>query len=175
MNATLINYAHICRRKAWLHRHGLRMEQESEAVQLGRLVDERSYGRERKGLDLLATLPDGTQLTGKVDWANLREGVLHETKKGKACEEAHIWQVRFYLWLLRLCEVVGPDGQAFTGVLNYPRLRRTEKVVLLETHERELAELVAELSKMLRQDQPPPRIAQRTFCRKCAFEEMCFG
>ena len=175
MTATLLTYSLICPRKAWLHHHGLRMEQESEAVQLGRLLEERHYQRAPKALELEAELPDGTKLRGKVDWANLSGGVLHETKLGRACEEAHVWQVRFYLWLLALCGVKRSDGQAYTGMLNYPKLRKTLAVELRSEHQADLKRRVVHLQAVLSQGSPPDRISKRSFCRKCAFEEMCYG
>ena len=90
------------------------MEQESDTVALGRLLDESSYSRNDKQIHIEAEAPDGTHLVGKIDRANLKQGVLHETKKGRSCEEAHKWQVRFYLWLLFRNGVVRADGQPFT-------------------------------------------------------------
>ncbi len=177
ITATLLNYFHICPRKAWLHQQGLRMEQESEAAAVGKVIDRGSYSREKKAIDLQAELPGGIRLAGKVDWVNLRQGVLHETKKGKACEEAHLWQLRFYLWLLRLCGVKGTDANSsgFTGMLNYPTLRKTIAVTLEEKEARELNQQVRKLQTLLAMDLPPPTLMNRSFCRKCAFEELCFG
>ena len=175
LTATLLNYHLICSRKSWLHHHGIRMEQESEAVALGKLLDESSYGRDKKQILVEAETPQGVPLVGMIDRANLREGVLHETKKGRACEEAHLWQVRFYLWLLALNGVQRADGRAFVGQLDYPALRRTEPVTLTAEHEQQLGEWTSELQQVLQQPTPPPRITQRKFCRKCAFEELCYG
>ncbi|MEM6264338.1 MAG: CRISPR-associated protein Cas4 [Bacteroidota bacterium] len=175
MNATVLAYGRICPRKAWLHYHGVRMEHESEAVQIGRLIDEQSYASEKKGIDLQAELPDGTVLTGKVDWANFREGILHETKKGKACQEAHVWQVRFYLWLLQLCEVTQLDGSPYTGMISYPRLKQKVPVELSEADEQALIAQVQSLKTLLAAETPPDRITRRSFCKKCAFEELCYG
>ena len=171
----LIGYYLICPRKAWLSANGLWMEQESEAVALGKLLDESSYGRDKKQIMVEAETPQGVPLVGMIDRANLREGVLHETKKGRACEEAHVWQVRFYLWLLTLNGVRRADKKAFTGQIDYPALRRTEDVTLTAEHERQLAQWTTELQQVLLQPTPPPRISQRKFCRKCAFEELCYG
>ena len=110
----LVGYYLICPRKAWLSMRDLWMEQESQAVALGRLVGASSYARRTKELLLTAEAPDGTPLVGKVDWAQLDAGVLHETKKGRSCEDAHRWQLRFYLWLLSLNSVTGPEWQAAT-------------------------------------------------------------
>lgn len=171
----LVGYFVLCPRKAWLSMRGLWMEQESTAVALGRLVHQTSYARERKELMLTAEAPDGTPLIGKIDRARLDAGVLHETKKSPSAEEAHRWQLRFYLWLLRLNGVDGPGGEPFRGQIDYPRQRRTEPVVLEGEHVQRLEQIVAALRKLSVQDTPPARTPDRSFCRRCAFEELCFG
>jgi CRISPR-associated exonuclease Cas4 len=171
----LVGYYVLCPRKAWLSMNGLWMEQESTAVALGRHVDNHSYERERKEIQLTAEAPDGTPLVGKVDWARLDAGVLHETKKSASAEEAHVWQLRFYLWLLALNDVTGPNGTPFRGQLNYPRQRRTEDVSLTDSHTERLQEIVAALRRLSEQDTPPPRLDARSFCRTGAFEELCYG
>jgi CRISPR-associated exonuclease Cas4 len=171
----LIGYYALCPRKAWQSLQGLWMEQESDAVAIGRLIGETSYRRERKEMDLVATAPDGTELVARIDWADLREGVLHETKKSRAVEDAHRWQLRFYLWLLKLSGVTHEDGAPYRGVLDYPALKRTETVELTPADERRLEEMVTELRRLAVETSPPPRLSRRSFCRKCAFEELCYG
>ena len=171
----LVGYYVICPRKAWLSMRGLWMEQESEAVALGRQVDQNSYARKKKEITLTAEAPDGTALVGKVDWARLEEGTLHETKKSRAVEDAHRWQLRFYLWLLKLNGVTRPGGAPFQGIINYPKLRRTESVALRKQDETRLAEITSALRRLAEQDHPPPRIERRSFCKRCAFEELCYA
>lgn len=171
----LVGYYRICPRKAWLSMRGIWMEQESDTVALGRLLDEGSYQRADKHLTIEAEAPDGTALVGKIDRANLREGMLHETKKGRSCEDAHYWQVRFYLWLLTLNGVTRADGSRFRGQLDYPLLRRTETVMLDPEHETELAVTVAAIRDLAGQETPPVRLTKRSFCAKCAYEELCYG
>lgn len=170
----LIGYYLVCPRKAWLSMRGVWMEQESDAVAMGRLVDRSSYQR-RASTFLEAEAPDGTRLVGQIDGASLSEGVLHETKLGRSCEEAHRWQLRFYLWLLRLCGVTRADGQSFRGELNYPKLRRTEAVALGPADEKTLADIVVKLVDLWEAEIPPPRLTKRRFCKRCAFEELCYG
>lgn len=171
----LIGYYALCPRKAWQSLQGLWMEQESDAVAIGRLIGETSYRRERKEVDLVATAPDGTELVARIDWADLREGVLHETKRSRAVEDAHRWQLKFYLWLLELSGVTRSDGRPSGGVLDYPALKRTEAVELTPTDERRLEEMVAGIRGLAAAPTPPPRLTRRSFCRKCAFEELCYG
>lgn len=171
----LVGYYLLCPRKAWLSMRGLWMEQESTTVALGRQIGASSYRREVKEIMLTAEAPDGTPLVGKIDWADLNGGVLHETKKSPSGDDAHRWQLRFYLWLLRLNGVTAAGGSAFTGEINYPRQRRTETVQLTAAHETRLAAIVAALRDLSVQETPPARIEARSFCRKCAFEELCYG
>lgn len=169
----LVGYWLVCPRKAWLSMRGLWMEQESEAVALGRLLDRTSYARRRRPALIEAEAPDGTPLVAKIDGADLRRGVLHETKKGRAEEEAHRWQLRFYLWVLKRAGVTAPGGGPLTGRLDYPALRRTEPVALDAEHEARLEAIVDGLAALARRDDPPERYPRRAFCRRCAFEELC--
>ncbi len=176
----LVGYYRLCPRKAWLSMRGIWMEQESDTVALGRLLDDHSYDRSEKHLTIEAEVPgvdspDGTPLVGKIDRANLREGVLHETKKSRSCEDAHLWQVRFYLWLLYLNGVTRTDGSPFRGQLDYPLLRRTETVTLEPAHQIELAQTVTAIRALAGQETPPARLAKYQFCSKCAYEELCYG
>lgn len=171
----LVGYHHLCPRKAWWSLRGIWMEQESDTVALGRLLDQSAYGREDKHLQVEAEAPDGTLLIGKIDRANLRQGVLHETKKGRSCEDAHRWQVRFYLWLLHLNGVSRSDGSPFVGQLDYPLLRRTETVTLDNEHLAVLERTIADLRQLTTQESPPPILTKKSFCRKCSFEELCYG
>jgi CRISPR-associated exonuclease Cas4 len=171
----LVGYYVLCPRKAWLSMHGLWMEQESTTVALGRQIEKESYKRERKEIQLTAEAPNGTPLVGKVDWARLDQGVLHETKKSASVEDAHRWQLRFYLWLLDLNGVTGPNGEPFKGQINYPRQRTTENVILADKHRERLASIVRALRTLSEKSSPPPRIEERSFCEKCAFEELCYG
>ena len=171
----LVGYRAVCPRKAWYSVRGIWMEHESDAVRVGRLLDETSYSRRPRPSMIEATAPDGTPLVAKIDGVALRAGVLHETKKGRSEEHAHRLQVRFYLWVLKLAGVTRADGSPLAGQLDYPALRRTEPVALGPEHEADLAQTVAAVADLARQPSPPPRHPRRSFCRRCAFEPLCYG
>lgn len=171
----LVGYVVRCPRQAWLSLHHLWMEQESDTVALGRQLGATAYPREKKELDLEVEGPGGVSLVGRIDHANLQGGVLHEVKKSPSAHEAHVWQLRFYLWLLRLAGVVRPDGSAFTGRLDYPALRKTQDVTLSEDDILHLTALVERLVELADAPHPPPRLAERNICFGCSFEELCYG
>lgn len=165
----LIGYYALCPRKFWLSANGILMEHESEAVALGRLLHEESYERANKDLVLNLSF-EGIPLVGKLDGANLKQGILYETKKSRSAEESHIWQVKFYLWLLVL------SGQShYTAVIQYPLLKKTQAVSLTQKDEAQLASMVKEIVQLYAQPVPPDRIPSRKLCAKCAYEEWCYG
>lgn len=151
------------------------MEQESDTVALGKQLGATAYPREKKELDLEVEGPDGVRLVGRIDHANLRDGVLHEVKKSPSAHEAHVWQLRFYLWLLRLADVNTPKGKPFTGQLDYPALRKTHEVTLSQEDASHLTALVQQLTALARTPHPPPRLSERASCRGCSYEELCYG
>ena len=65
------------------------MEDENENVQLGKLLDENSYKRDDKHIEI-----DGII---NIDFIH-EKNELHEIKKSKSIEEAGIWQVKYYLY-----------------------------------------------------------------------------
>ena len=93
VTGTQINYYFICHRKLWLFVHGINMEHTSDTVLQGILIDESSYQRKDKGIDI-----DGNIV---IDWIDHLTGVVHEVKKSDSMEDAHRWQLLYYLWYLK--------------------------------------------------------------------------
>ena len=88
INATLINYLHLCHRKLWLHAHVIRMEHTSDIVSEGKLIGEESYpqrAEKNQEVELSATF-EGIELSAKIDFFDSKLGVVHETKKSAARE-----------------------------------------------------------------------------------------
>jgi CRISPR-associated exonuclease Cas4 len=94
---------------------------------------------------------------------------VYEGKMLAAMEEAHVRQVKHYLWLL---EQSGVDG--VSGVLEYPKLRETMKVELQEADRQRMPELIAEIEALVAQETAPPTIAKR-FCEKYSYFEFCWA
>src|SRR5699024_7647708 len=102
LTGTHINYYRLCNRKLWLFANNIQMEQTSDLVKDGKLIEEESYQQrsERYSQIELSIDYEDLHLTGKVDFFDTRDKVVHETKRSNKVETAHLWQVKFYLWLL---------------------------------------------------------------------------
>ncbi len=170
INATLINLYNVCKRECWLHANGVRMEHNSDTVADGKLIHENSYiDRNAKHSELLVEAQyRSVQLYGKIDFYDAIRKVIHETKRGNKVEEAHSWQVKFYLWLLILNGVDGP-----TAVLEYPLLRQTKTVVLQDGDITTLQDLVSNVFNLQASEICPP-VIKKKICKSCSYFDLCY-
>jgi CRISPR-associated exonuclease Cas4 len=159
ITGTEFNYYHVCKRKMWLFSHDIQMEQNSDAVYMGKLIHEHSYTRKDKEI-----LIDGAI---RIDFLD-EEGV-HEVKKSDKMEESHIAQILYYIYCLRQ---KGMDIRK--GVINYPKQKRTTDVFLTEEKETGIAAALDEikLTKMLT---IPPDTLNARICKKCSYEDFCYA
>lgn len=162
INATLINLYHVCKRECWLHANSIRFEHTSDLVYEGKMIHEESYPQRPERYEELEI--DGI----KIDFYDARNKVVHEIKKSDKVEEAHRWQVKYYIYVL---ERNGVDG--VSGVLEYPTLRQTEKVELTVDDRKRIVEMEAEISALI-QEEVCPEVIHSKICRQCSYYEFCY-
>lgn len=157
---TLVNYFVVCARKAWLFAKGLGMEAHSDLVDIGKLISETTFPRTKHEVDIDRTIV--------MDWVDWHRKIIHEVKKSPKLEEAHLWQVRYYLYYLEQKGALG-----FKAIINYPTQRRLKEVTLTEDDRTALSKLLQELDRLIHESLPPPpkRIPA---CSKCAYYEFCW-
>jgi len=104
ITGTHINYYFLCHRKLWLFANGMQMEHTSELVEMGKLIHETSYPqRPEKYTEI--------ELDGiKIDFYDAKNKVVHEIKKSDSHEEAHEWQVKYYIYVLERSGMEGVTG-----------------------------------------------------------------
>lgn len=170
ITATHINYYIVCPRKLWLFANGINMEHTSDMVSDGKLLHETSYPQraERYTEITLSANFNRTDLSGKIDFYDARQRVIHEIKRSNKIEKAHEWQVKFYLWLLKLNDVEGA-----TGILEYPKLKEKQEVILTEEDEEYLIKAIEGIILLINDDNCPPRINSK-ICKSCSYYELCY-
>ena len=162
LTATHINYYFICHRKLWLFANGINMEHTSEAVAEGKLIGETTYPQR-------AAKYTEIEIGGsKIDFYDAHNKVIHEIKKSDSIEQAHEWQVKYYIWLLQQNGIAG-----VTGVLEYPRMRHTSVVELTATDSEQLQQLVQHIRLLVEDEQCPPRINSK-ICKSCSYYDFCY-
>ena len=162
LTATHINYYHICRRKLWLFANGINMEHTSDTVYEGKLIGETTYPqRPEKYTEI--------EIGGsKIDFYDAKNKVIHEIKKSDKAEEAHEWQVKYYIWLLQENGIEG-----VTGLLEYPKLRQTKEVLLSPQDEIYLKEVVQQITRLIQQSECPGLLKSR-ICKHCSYYDFCY-
>lgn len=155
-----VNYYFICKTKLWLFSHNIQMERESEDVSMGKLVHESSYHRTKK--DVIIDNAISIDFMKKGDVLE-----VHDIKKSKKMEEAHKWQLLYYLHFLH------KRGVEAVGVLNYPLLNKKEVIEPSENDFEEIEKILEDIPHIVYGEVPPP--VKRRICNKCSYFEFCFG
>lgn len=151
----------ICPRQAWLMSRQICPDEDNVYLQLGRMIGEQSFGRERKEVRLEHLCIDIVRRGG-------RDLVIGEVKKSSRAREAALMQLAFYLYELR---EMGIEAE---GELLFPEERRRERIVLDEGLRQQVEELKARLLALISEEHAP--LPEKTrFCSKCAYAEFCWA
>lgn len=159
ISGLMIYYYHVCDRKLWYFTHDLNMEQNSENVGLGKLIDEESYSRERKNI----LIDESINIDFLKDWK-----IVHEVKKSRKIEEASIWQIKYYMMVL-----LDKGLEIEKGIIDYPLLRRRELVYLQKSDIDYLNKTISEINCLIKSDLPP-ELKNKRICKNCAYYEYCY-
>ncbi len=171
LTGTHINYFRLCHRKLWLFANNIQMEQTSDLVADGKVVEEESYLQRSEKYSQIELSYDykGVSLTGKIDFFDTKNKVVHETKRSNKVEQAHIWQVKFYLWLLELNGI-----ETEKGIIEYPKLREREEVYLDEKDKDYLKKTIESIKTIVKQSECPP-VLHAKICKSCSYYDFCYA
>jgi CRISPR-associated exonuclease Cas4 len=153
----------VCHRKLWLFANNIQMEHSSDLVYEGKLIHETSYRQRSSNYEEIAI--DGI----KIDYYDAKNRVVHEIKKSSKLFNSHAWQVKYYIYIL---EKNGIDG--VTGVLEYPKERKTEEVFLSIPDKERIVELLEEIDTIIHADKCPEAI-NKPKCKKCSYYDFCYS
>lgn len=161
INGMMVAYYVVCKRKLWLFSHGLGLEKLSDYVEIGKLISESFFKKEK-----LKEVEFGNI---KVDFIKVKgEIIINEVKKSKKLEEAHIWQTKFYIYRLKKLGL-----ECNKGVIHYPKLLRKIEVELKEEDIKMIEEAERNIKNIKSLDKPPEVINQ-PYCKRCAYFELCY-
>jgi len=161
LTATLIWYYYICPREVWLMARQITPWQENPFIEIGKLISEESYQRERKEIRLENIVIDLLKTEGE----NI---VIGEVKKSSRFEKSARMQLAYYLWRLKQL------GISATGQLLFPREKKKVTVTLTEEIEHELYTAQKQIKSII-QMETPPSLKKMKFCPKCGYKEFCWS
>lgn len=155
----MIYYYFVCKRKLWYFLNQINMEQNSELVSIGKILDETTYKNEKKGILIDNTI--------NIDFIE-NGAILHEIKKTKSIEEAGIWQIKYYMYYLEEKGVRNIKAE-----IDYPILKKTEQVILGKDDKETLKNIIQEIEEMNVKNEIPKKI-ESNICKKCAYYDLCY-
>lgn len=155
----MVYYYEVCKRKLWYFTNDIQLEENNSNVILGKLLEENSYTRDEKKINI-----DGVI---NIDFIRSKK-ILHEIKKSNSIEPASILQVQYYLYYLEKKGLVG-----LKGVLDYPLLKQTVEVNLSDSDRENLENIIIGIKEILGKESPPI-LEKKNICKKCAYFDLCF-
>lgn len=152
-------YYFVCKKKLWYFYNDISMENSNEDVLIGKALDEETYDRNDKHINIDNVI--------NIDYIK-KDKVLHEIKKSRKIEEASIMQVKYYLYYLK-CK--GVEG--ITGKIDYPLLKQTHEVYLDDDDIVKIESILKKIEEIVRKDKPV-NVDKRNICKSCAYYDLCF-
>lgn len=134
--------------------------QEDPFLEIGRLLQEDTYKREKKEI---------TVGNMKIDLIKRKNGetVVGEIKKSSRFERSAIMQLAFYLYGLK------KRGINAKGELMVPKERKRIPVELTPDIEDELRQAFRQIKYIITQNNPPEPVKNK-YCSSCAYREFCW-
>lgn len=150
-------YSLICEKKLWYYANELSMEDNSNDVAIGKLIDEESFKREHKHILIDDCI--------NIDF--LKNGIVYEIKKSKSLKEASRNQIKFYLYHLYKNNVKNP-----IGIIKIPKEKYEEEVCLSSNDIEFIEKQLQKIERIISSKCIPPMLDNK-ICKKCAYYELC--
>jgi CRISPR-associated exonuclease Cas4 len=159
ITGVMVYYYEVCKRKLWYFYNEIQMEQGNENVEIGKILDEETYKRDKKHINIDNII--------NIDFIRSR-GVLHEVKKSKKIEEANILQVKYYLYFLYKKGV-----RNIKGKIDYPLLKQSVDIDLNKEDINNIEIILKNINDLVNKD-IPPTLEKKRICKSCAYYDLCF-
>lgn len=161
VTGSLVQSYSICKRQVWLMAHQIIPDQEHPYIEMGRLIDDISYDRDRKKINFENVVIDLV----RNDNGNLLVGEVK--KSSKAVDSARL-QLLFYLYKLK------QSGIDAKGQLFFPDERKKIDVRLTNESEAEVVNAINEIRDIINMDKAPA-FKKIPYCKNCGYKEFCLS
>lgn len=155
----MIYYYEVCKRKLWYFYNEIQMEQGNENVEIGKVIDEETYIRDKKHVNIDNII--------NIDFIRSRK-ILHEVKKSNKIEEASILQVKYYLYFLNKKGV-----KDIKGKIDYPLLKQSVDIELTDEDIIMIEEILGDIENIVKSSNAPS-MQKKRICKSCAYYDLCF-
>ena len=159
ITGVMVYYYEVCKRKLWYFYNEIQMEQGNENVEIGKVLDEETYKRDKKHINIDNII--------NIDFIRSK-GILHEVKKTKSIENAGIWQLKYYMFYLEQKGIKDIKAE-----IDFPLLREKKKIILEDGDRKVLKNVVKNIESIIKQDKPQ-KVIDSKICKKCSYYDICY-
>ena len=160
ITGVMIYYYEVCKRKLWYFYNEIQMEQGNEDVLIGKAIDEETYKRDKKHINIDNIV--------NIDFIRSKN-MLHEVKKSKKIEQASILQVKYYLYFLYKKGIKDIKAR-----IDYPLLKQNIDVELKEDDIDKIEVILKNIKDIVNKDIAPQQFNKKGICKSCAYYDLCF-
>lgn len=160
---SIFNAYNICVRQAWLMSRQLSADQENSYIDIGKLIDETSFVKEKKKIYL-------ADISAMIDMVTKKDGqyFIAEIKKSSATLKTGIFQLQYYLYLLKKKSII------VKGIIKIPNEKKSIEIELTDESIQSIETKLKQLEIILKQESPP-KAKWLKVCPKCGHFEFCWA
>jgi len=160
---SIFNAYNICPRQAWLMSRQMTADQENTFLNIGKLIDETTYQREKKKIYI-------ADISAQIDMVSTKNGqvFIAEIKKSSKRIDNAKFQLKYYLYLLK------KKGIKVKGIIKIPREKKSINVELNEDDIKKIIEIEKKIKEVLACDHAPD-VEKVPMCKKCAHYDFCWS
>jgi len=138
------------------------MESSSDLVYEGKVIHETSYSqRSNKYKEV--------EFNGiKIDFYDAKNNIIHEIKKSSKEHKSNLLQLKYYIYKLEQAGI-----NEVTGILEYPKEHKTEKVFLSDSDRKNLEKIEKEILIIVK-GKCPERKSHAKY-KRCSYYDFCFS
>ena len=93
ITGVMVQYYKVCQRELWFYLNQINMNYDNDDIDIGRLIHENSYKREKKEIRLDNLVFDFVKTKNEIE--------IYEVKKSSKLTIGALYQLYFYLWILK--------------------------------------------------------------------------
>lgn len=160
MNGTFMQYYIFCKRKLWLSFNRFNLEDNSEDVQIGKVLHKELDNHKNTEIEI-----DGI----KID--KLTKDYVVEVKKSESNIEASIFQLKYYLYILDLYNI-HKNGKL--KIIEKDKNTKEIKIEYNNSVKQEVEDTIKNIEMIVKSNQIPSIPKDIKKCKKCSYYEYCF-
>ena len=158
ITGVMVQYFKVCKRELWFYINQINMNYDNDDIEIGKLIHENSYKREKKEIRLENLVFDFVKNKNEIE--------IYEIKKSSKLTIGGSYQLYFYLWTLKKSNINAK------GYLVYPKEKKKKLIELNNEIINELNEITQDIIDIAKQKKPPKPI-NKPYCKKCTYYELC--